>query len=117
MLAKLAVQSGARCEDTFFGDKCLHFEKFNLSGLHRLGLKPLQGINFQTIWKEAEPFAELIGPYWSLRASLGAVLETLILLDRLLFLQEKGSSLEAFMLPAFDPSLSPRNLAIVAVKI
>ncbi|KAI6687063.1 hypothetical protein NL676_023891 [Syzygium grande] len=110
-------QGGARCEDTLFRDKCLHFEKFNLSGLHRLGLKPLQDINFHAIWKETEPFAEVIGPYWSLRAALGAVLETLIVLDRLLFLQEKGNSLEAFMLPAFDPSLSPRNLAIVAVKI
>ncbi|KAI3407214.1 Methyltranfer_dom domain-containing protein [Psidium guajava] len=117
VLAKRAGQGGARCEDTLFSDKCLDFEKFNLSGLHRLGLEPLQDINFHSIWRETEPFAELIGPYWSLRAGLGAVLETLILLDRLLFLQEKGSSLEAFMLPAFDPSLSPRNLAIVAVKI
>lgn len=59
---------------------------------------------------------ELIGPYWSLRAALGPLLETLILLDRLLFLQEQGSSVEALMLPIFNPALSPRNVAIIAKK-
>ena len=60
---------------------------------------------------------ELIGPYWTLRAALGPVLETLILLDRLLFLQEQGSSVEALILPIFDPALSPRNMALIAKKI
>lgn len=60
---------------------------------------------------------DLIGPYWSLRAALGPLLETLILLDRLLFLQEQGSTLEAYLLPIFDPSISPRNVAIIAKKI
>lgn len=60
---------------------------------------------------------DLIGPYWSLRAALGPLLETLILLDRLLFLQEQGSALEAYLLPIFDPSISPRNVAIIAKKI
>lgn len=60
---------------------------------------------------------ELIGPYWTLRAALGPVLETLILLDRLLFLQEQGSSVESLILPIFDPALSPRNMALIAKKI
>lgn len=60
---------------------------------------------------------ELIGPYWSLRAALGPVLETLILLDRLLFLQEQGDSIEVFMLPIFNPSISPRNVALIAKKV
>lgn len=59
---------------------------------------------------------ELIGPYWSLRAALGPVIETIILLDRLLFLQEQDKSLEAFILPIFDPALSPRNVALIANK-
>lgn len=60
---------------------------------------------------------ELIGPYWSLRAALGPVLETLILLDRLLLLQEYDSDLEVCLLPIFNPVLSPRNMAIIAKKI
>lgn len=60
---------------------------------------------------------EFIGPYWTLRACLGPLVETLLLLDRLLFLQEQGGSLKAMMLPIFDPILSPRNVAIIAHKI
>ncbi|KAJ0571640.1 hypothetical protein HanHA300_Chr05g0192431 [Helianthus annuus] len=60
---------------------------------------------------------EVIGPYWSLRAALGPVLETLILLDRLLFLQEQGDSVEAIMVPIFNPNISPRNVALIAKKI
>ena len=60
---------------------------------------------------------ELIGPYWSLRAALGPVLETILLLDRLLFLQEQGNSLKVLMLPIFDPALSPRNVALISWKI
>lgn len=59
---------------------------------------------------------ELIGPYWSLRAAMGPLLETFLLLDRLLFLQEQGSSLEVTMLPIFDPNVSPRNVAIIAKR-
>ncbi|KAJ4851603.1 hypothetical protein Tsubulata_012435 [Turnera subulata] len=103
-------------EATAEADKYVLFEKFSESGLSRLGLKPLHEIDFWGIWKEAEPFAELIGPYWSLRAAFGPLLETLLLLDRLLFLQEQGSSYEAVMLPIFDPALSPRNVAIIAKR-
>ncbi|KAF3792204.1 RRNAD1 protein [Nymphaea thermarum] len=59
---------------------------------------------------------ELIGPYWSLRAALGPLVETLILLDRLLFLQEQGSSVNATLFPLFDPIISPRNMAIIVEK-
>lgn len=60
---------------------------------------------------------ELIGPYWTLRAALGPVLETLLLLDRLLFLQESSNMVEAVILPIFDPVLSPRNVALIAKKL
>ncbi|KAI4320676.1 hypothetical protein MLD38_034130 [Melastoma candidum] len=102
---------------TLFRDKSSDFRTFSLSALHRLGLQHSVEIDFDQIWKDMEPFTELLGPYWSLRAALGSVLETLILLDRLLFLQEQGRDWKAFILPVFDPSLSPRNLAIVAAKV
>lgn len=61
---------------------------------------------------------ELVGPYWTLRAALGPVLETLLLLDRLLYLQEQSNVLsQAVMVPLFDPVLSPRNVALIATKI
>lgn len=98
-------------------DKFWLFASYCKSGLSRLGLEPLEDVEFHTIWKEVEPYLDLVGPYWSLRAALGPLLETLILLDRLLFLKEQGDSVEAALFPIFDPELSPRNVAIIAKKI
>lgn len=59
---------------------------------------------------------DLVGPYWALHAALGPLVETYLLLDRLLFLQEQGDGVEVRMVPLFDPLLSPRNVAIIAQK-
>ncbi|KAF3650053.1 putative NAC domain-containing protein 21/22-like [Capsicum annuum] len=98
-------------------DRYSLFVKFCESGLDRLHLPHLGDTAYSAVWRESESYAELIGPYWSLRAALGPVLETLILLDRLLLLQEYGNDLEARLLPIFNPVLSPRNMAIIAKKI
>ncbi|KAK2971970.1 hypothetical protein RJ640_004990, partial [Escallonia rubra] len=111
-----AMCDGASSNLIKAGNKYSLFEKFSHYGLGRLGLDHYQDTNLTGVWKETEPFAELIGPYWSLRAALGPVLETIILLDRLLFLQEQGNLLEAVMIPIFDPTLSPRNVALIAKK-
>ncbi|KAL6998988.1 hypothetical protein U1Q18_000155 [Sarracenia purpurea var. burkii] len=107
----------SKCEEAKLIDKYSLFDKFCRSGLQRLGLHYSKETDFARLWKETEPFSDLIGPYWSLRAALGPVLETIILLDRLLFLQEHDNSLEAVMLPIFDPTLSPRNVALIAKKL
>lgn len=106
-----------KCERSEFVGNYTLFQKYCLSGLCRLGLEPLKETDIHGIWKQVESFAELIGPYWSLRAAFGPLLETFLLLDRLLFLQEQGSSIEAVMLPIFNPALSPRNVAIIAKKL
>ncbi|KAL6283271.1 hypothetical protein ACE6H2_014200 [Prunus campanulata] len=106
-----------KCERSEFIGNYPLFQKYCLSGLCRLGLEPLKETDIHGIWKQVESFAELIGPYWSLRAAFGPLLETFLLLDRLLFLQEQGSSIEAVMLPIFNPALSPRNVAIIAKKL
>ncbi|KAK4767871.1 hypothetical protein SAY87_003012 [Trapa incisa] len=111
-----SCDKSSTCESATCEAKFRHFENFTLSGLQHLHLQLLQDTDIYEIWKENEPFMEFIGPYWSLRAAMGSLLETLILLDRLLFLQEQGIALKTFMLPLFDPSLSPRNLAIIAMK-
>ncbi|CAN6486245.1 unnamed protein product [Victoria cruziana] len=96
-------------------DRYVLFEEFCNSGLGRLGLGP-SNIDFYSIWREALPYFELIGPYWSLRAALGPLVETLILLDRLLFLQEKGGTAKAKLFSLFDPIISPRNMAIIVQR-
>ncbi|KAF3589407.1 hypothetical protein F2Q69_00026880 [Brassica cretica] len=93
------------------------FEKFCLSAFSRLNLEHPRDLDLSATWDEANAFTELIGPYWSIRAALGPVLETLILLDRLMFLQEQGDSIQVTMLPIFDPTISPRNVAVIAKRL
>jgi hypothetical protein len=51
---------------------------------------------------------------FTLRVILGPVVESLILLDRFLYLKENGFN--PFIYPVFDEHVSPRNLAIVCKK-
>ena len=67
------------------------------------------------IFKGSFPSLELLirlrSIYWNLFLYFA---ETVILLDRCLFLLENGA--DSLMFPLFDPLLSPRNQVIVAVK-
>ena len=51
---------------------------------------------------------------WTVKSLLGSIVESLILMDRFLYLQEHGYS--PMMLPLFDIAKSPRNIAIIAIK-
>ncbi|CAL4891017.1 unnamed protein product [Urochloa decumbens] len=106
--------------DDIHHDECRKFalfKDFTLSGLGRLGCGSVEDMSLLEIWKGVQPFSEYIGPFWCLRAALGPLVETYILLDRLLFLQEQNSLVEALLFPLFDPTMSPRNMAIIAWKL
>lgn len=116
----LSVSNPDECKKTKFLD-------FSAAAFRRLGLECLAREQLEVVWEEIEPKLALVGPYWSLRAVLGPVLETFILLDRLLYFQEQirseanGSNMsigwqEPKLLALFDPDLSPRNMAIMAIK-
>ncbi|CAL9204838.1 unnamed protein product [Musa hybrid cultivar] len=113
---KLSYSNAKGCQefDVEVSNNYLLFKEFCKSGLTRLGCMFSEDIDLLEIWKEAQPYTEFIGPFWALRAALGPLVESYILLDRLLFLQEQGNSVEAFLFPIFDPTLSPRNIAVIA---
>jgi len=52
--------------------------------------------------------------YCTLQVVLAPVLESLIVIDRYLYLTERGVT--CHVLPVFDAATSPRNLAIIARK-
>uniref|UniRef100_A0A8C2A7V1 Ribosomal RNA adenine dimethylase domain containing 1 n=1 Tax=Cyprinus carpio TaxID=7962 RepID=A0A8C2A7V1_CYPCA len=52
--------------------------------------------------------------YFSLVLLLTPVMETLVLLDRMVFLQERG--FQSTLIPLFDAAFFPRNLVLVAVN-
>lgn len=53
---------------------------------------------------------------WSLMAFSAGVVESLIVVDRWLWLQEQDAVGEAWVEPVFDYGISPRNLVVVGIK-
>ena len=52
--------------------------------------------------------------FYSLRLLMSPLVETLILLDFINYLKEKG--IRTALLPVFDPIISPRNNVLIAIK-
>ncbi|KAI1726193.1 methyltransferase domain-containing protein [Ditylenchus destructor] len=67
---------------------------------------------FQEIRAEYAHTATYVEPFTALQFCIQALLESLILGDRILYLQENGISAE--LQPVFQSNVSPRNMAIVA---
>ncbi|XP_078525952.1 methyltransferase-like protein 25B isoform X2 [Lissotriton helveticus] len=91
----------------------LSFEEYASLGLERLGLRtdiPLDGDSIKSMLNQRQN----VVAYFSLALLLAPLIETLILLDRMIFLHEQGFPCE--LVPLFDPILSPRNLVLVAAK-
>ena len=50
------------------------------------------------------------------RCALAPLIESCILIDRLLFILKSEVTSTAYLRPVFDPRISARNIAIVAIK-
>lgn len=103
------------------GLQATRFEEYARSALERLNLPPAPASMLKSVWIEVAPHQDLVGPFYALRAVLAPVIESYILLDRLLYLKEQaevfGGSMTAELVPLFDPAISPRNMAIVAHRV
>ncbi|XP_039723197.1 methyltransferase-like protein 25B isoform X3 [Pteropus medius] len=91
----------------------LKIEEYVQRGLQRVGLDPQLPLNLAALRAQQAQENRVVA-FFSLALLLAPLVETLILLDRLLHLQEQGFHAE--LLPIFSPELSPRNLALVATK-
>ena len=114
-------------------EECAAFARAAHAALAAAGLDAQRApaAELAAAWQdELAPHARLLPAFCALRAALAAPLESLIALDRLLFLREAlgdtatpldggigGAACAACrVLPVFDPARSPRNLALVALK-
>ncbi|XP_040433940.1 protein RRNAD1 [Falco naumanni] len=92
----------------------LSFPQYARLGLPRVGLDPA------TIPLETEAVGAMLEQqhkvvaFFSLTLLLAPLVETLILLDRLLYLREQG--FQCALVPLFNPRFSPRNLVLVAAR-
>ncbi|XP_044278583.1 protein RRNAD1 isoform X3 [Varanus komodoensis] len=91
----------------------LSFEEYARLGLARLGMSP--DVPLDTAPLEAMlAQQQRVVAFFSLALLLAPLVETLILVDRMIYLQEQGFRCE--LIPLFDPAFSPRNLVLVAAK-
>ncbi|XP_067933429.1 methyltransferase-like protein 25B isoform X1 [Watersipora subatra] len=93
----------------------LSFREYAERAFKRLGL------DYDVTENEIAECEKLIESHWkavvgayTVRLALAPLVEAYILLDRMLFLWEQGFSSQ--LIPLFDPLISPRNMALVAVK-
>ncbi|XP_033750586.1 protein RRNAD1-like isoform X2 [Pecten maximus] len=92
----------------------LSFESYVKSALGRLGLDTDVKVQVMQQAKSYLPYLQNVVAFYTLRLSLAPVVESLILLDRMLYLYEQG--IPSVLLPIFDPALSPRNFVLLASR-
>jgi len=68
---------------------------------------------YETEWAYAKKNLSVI---WSLMAFSAGVVESMIAVDRWLFLREQESVEECWVEPVFEYEQSPRNLVVVGLK-
>ncbi len=109
---------------TAFEDGFVHYARcaFKKLGLSRefldsKGVTDAALEEYQSQFKQREMEVPIM---WTLRALMGAVIESLILVDRFIMLEEKQDGdlvdIDFSLFPLFDPETSPRNCVLVAVK-
>ncbi|XP_078108178.1 methyltransferase-like protein 25B isoform X1 [Sander vitreus] len=92
----------------------LPFTEYARLGLARVGLPPGLPLAPQRVEAMLKQQRRVV-VYFSLALLLAPVVETLVLLDRMIYLQENG--VDSQLVPLFDPNFSPRNFVLVALKV
>ncbi|XP_026283839.1 methyltransferase-like protein 25B [Frankliniella occidentalis] len=96
-----------------------HFDQMDFplyaeKALSRINLSiPLCDLTSSDISEQLENWQDVVAMY-SLRLLLAPLVETVVLLDRLIYIQECGGL--GSIIPGFDPVLSPRNLILQGLK-
>ncbi|XP_068270610.1 methyltransferase-like protein 25B [Nyctibius grandis] len=92
----------------------LSFPQYARLGLPRVGLDPATvALESEAVGAMLEQQHKVVA-FFSLSLLLAPLVETLILLDRLLYLREQG--FQCALVPLFNPRFSPRNLVLVAAR-
>lgn len=96
--------------------RCDSLEDYIVRGCKKLKINmDLTSEEIADLEKEFEFERELINLHYLLRLLLAKSIEALFSLDRLLYLLEKDIR-HVYLVKLFDPTISPRNLAVIAIK-
>lgn len=96
--------------------KCKSFPEYVSKALKKLGVTFEVSLNeIEGLYNSHQSYKQKLSVFFMLRAVLAPVIETIILLDRLLYLHEQGIA-DAHLVQLFDPVTSPRCYAVLAIK-
>ena len=91
----------------------LAFADYALKATAHLGLFEPEELDTEKIRQMESEWWRVVA-FYTLRLLFGPLLETVLLLDRGLYLLEQGH--ESLLVPIFDPRLSPRNFVLLSHK-
>nr|XP_018910524.1 PREDICTED: methyltransferase-like protein 25 [Bemisia tabaci] len=96
--------------------KCTNFTEYALKAVKKIGLKAtVTEDELDELYRSHYHHFDRIQMFFLIRVGLSPVLESLILLDRLLYLHEQGVE-DSFIAQIFDPVKSPRCYAIISIR-
>ncbi|XP_063231291.1 probable methyltransferase-like protein 25 [Bacillus rossius redtenbacheri] len=96
--------------------KCGSFREYVHKATEKLGLSvQVSESRIESLYAQYLPQKDQLQAFFSLRVALAPVVETALLLDRLLYLHEQGFH-KSCLVQLFDPVVSPRCYGIVSVK-
>ena len=67
--------------------------------------------------EEDNKFGKKLNAFYQFRALFAPLVESIILVDRLVFLEEDSSVKDCYLVKMFDSNISPRSYAVVATKL
>ncbi|XP_029343839.1 methyltransferase-like protein 25 isoform X3 [Acyrthosiphon pisum] len=116
LVQELGHDNISRCHVGRLAHKCLTFNEYVHKAVKRLQLNiEIDNEKINAFYDKYLIEYERLKVFFILKQALAQVIEGLIIMDRLLYLHEQGIN-EAFVAKLFDPLLSPRNHAIIALK-
>ncbi|XP_018330470.1 methyltransferase-like protein 25 [Agrilus planipennis] len=94
--------------------KCCSFEEYARTALKKTNLN-ISDNELRSMYELYEGDQNAFIAFYLLRCYLAPAIESLILLDRLMYLNENGIK-ESYLVQLFDPIMSPRCYGLVALK-
>jgi hypothetical protein len=96
--------------------ECLRRLQLNSNGVKSQSDLSMSEDEIVTYYDKLLPYFPQLQAVFALQMLIAPVIESFLVLDRIVFLEEH-EGVKAFVKPTFSEQLSPRNLAIIAIKL
>jgi len=98
--------------------KSLTFEEYVWKALEKLKLDKTKITSdiINNYWKQYQLYHLQLHTFIQLKVLFSSLIEMMILLDRLLFLQESLPTASSYLVELFDPIKSPRRWCLISLK-